>query len=340
MSRRLPPLNPLRAFEATARNRSLSKAARELSVTHGAVSHQIRALERTLKIRLFERAGPRLKLTEQGPELLPSVMQAFDAVKAAEVVLKGETAGAPRRRTRRPTAGTLYTACVPAVLNYWLIPRLAAFTAQFPDIRLTIAAANDPATIQSPDIDVSILYGDGSWTGCWLKLWTRIELFPVVSPALINKPPIRSASDLAAHTLLHADDGHEWHIWLTAADALDLERGRQHHFAHAGLAIEAALHGFGVALGDSMTAPHLLARGQLVTPFALSVPAVDDFYIACRNDLRHTPIVDAFISWLFREIEEERSRAAVAATPRPAAASQRPAASRKPAAPKKKRRRP
>ncbi|HMT15392.1 MAG TPA: LysR substrate-binding domain-containing protein, partial [Aestuariivirga sp.] len=122
--------------------------------------------------------------------------------------------------------------------------------------------------------------------------------------------------------------------------AVLLERGRQHHFAHAGLAIEAALHGFGVALGDSMTAPHLLARGQLVTPFALSVPAVDDFYIACRNDLRHTPIVDAFISWLFREIEEERSRAAVAATPRPAAASQRPAASRKPAAPKKKRRRP
>lgn len=329
MSRRLPPLNPLRAFEATARNRSLSKAARELSVTHGAVSHQIRALERTLKIRLFERAGPRLKLTEQGAELLPSVMQAFD-----------EIAAATQRMTRRTTAGTLSIACVPAVLNYWLIPRLAAFTAQFPDIRLTIAAANDPATIQSPDIDVSILYGDGSWTGCWLKLWTRIELFPVVSPALINKPPIRSASDLAAHTLLHADDGHEWHIWLTAADALDLERGRQHHFAHAGLAIEAALHGFGVALGDSMTAPHLLARGQLVTPFALSVPAVDDFYIACRNDLRHTPIVDAFISWLFREIEEERSRAAVAATPRPAAASQRPAASRKPAAPKKKRRRP
>jgi LysR family transcriptional regulator, glycine cleavage system transcriptional activator len=152
-------------------------------------------------------------------------------------------------------------------------------------------------------------YGDGSWTDCWMRKWSGLELFPVVSPTLINNRPIRTVRDLADHVFLHGDDGREWHTWLAAADALDLERGRRHHLGDARMASEAAVHGHGVALGDTVTASGLLARGLLVAPFSLSVPAVDDFYVVCRNEMRSAPIVQLFIDWLFAEKEQADGRA-------------------------------
>jgi LysR family glycine cleavage system transcriptional activator len=305
MTKRLPPLNPLRAFEATARHGSLSKAAAELNVTHGAVSHQIKALEQSLGIKLFERAGLRLKTTPHGAELLPAVSSAFDGIAAAT-----------QRLTRPASSGALSLSCVPALLSLWLIPRLGDFMAQYPDIRLRLTASNDPANIRSPELDLCLLYGDGSWSDCWMRKWSGLELFPVVSPTLVNNRPLRTIRDLADHVLLHGDDGREWHTWLTAADALDLERGRRHRFDDAHLSIGAALHGHGVALGDSVTASDLLARGQLVAPFGLSVPAVYDFYIACRNEMRAAPIVQVFTEWLFAEKAKSSGRLANPVTSR------------------------
>ena len=120
MRKRLPPLNPLRAFEATARHGSLTLAAGELNVTHGAVSHQVRTLELMLKVKLFQRVGRRLKLTPNGAELLPAVSSAFDGIAAATA-----------RVTRPATSGELAVSCVPAVLSLWLIPRLGGFMAQY-----------------------------------------------------------------------------------------------------------------------------------------------------------------------------------------------------------------
>jgi LysR family glycine cleavage system transcriptional activator len=299
MAKRLPPLNPLRAFEATARHGSLTKAANELFVTHGAISHQIKALEASLDVKLFERAGQRLRLTAHGAELLPAVSSAFDGIAAATA-----------RMTRPTSSGALTVNCVPALLSFWLIPHLGSFTAQYPDIRLTLDASNDAGNIHAPGVDVCILYGDGNWSDCWVKLWTQLDLFPVVSPTLINNRPIRTIRDLGDHTILHADEGREWHTWLAAADARDLMRGKnQHHMCDARLALEAAVHGHGVALGDTVTAAGLLARGQLVAPFNLAVPAVDDFYVACRNDLKSAPIVNVFIDWLFDRIAADDARA-------------------------------
>jgi LysR family transcriptional regulator, glycine cleavage system transcriptional activator len=298
MAKRLPPLNPLRAFEATARHGSLTKAAGELNVTHGAISHQIRALEVSLKVRLFERVGQRLKLTPHGAELLPAVSTAFDGIAAATA-----------RMTRPSSSGALSVSCVPALLSLWVIPRLGSFTAQYPAVRLTLNGSNDAADIRSPDIDVCVLYGDGSWTDCWLKKWSSLELFPVVSPTLINSKPIRTIRDLADHVILHADDGREWHTWLAAADALDLGPMQRHHMSDARLTTEAAVHGHGVALGDSVTARGLLDKGQLVTPFNLSVPAIDAFYVVCRNEMRSAPIAKVFIDWLFAEKLESGGRA-------------------------------
>ncbi|MER9753276.1 transcriptional regulator GcvA [Mesorhizobium sp. M0166] len=298
MAKRLPPLNPLRAFEATARHASLTKAAAELNVTHGAISHQIKALEQSLGVKLFERAGQRVKPTPHGAELLPAVSTAFDGIAAAT-----------QRMTRPASTGALSISCVPALLLLWMIPRLGSFTSQYPDIRLTLIPSNDAKDVRAPHIDVCVHYGDGSWTDCWMRKWSGLELFPVVSPTLINNRPIRTVRDLADHVFLHGDDGREWHTWLAAADALDLERGRRHHLGDARMATEAAVHGHGVALGDTVTASGLLARGLLVAPFSLSVPAVDDFYVVCRNEMRSAPIVQLFIGWLFAEKEQADRRA-------------------------------
>ena len=134
------------AFEAAARRGSISAAARELSVTHGAISHQIRSLEETLKTALFERGGKRLKLTPQGALLLPAVTQAFDGIAAATALMN-----------RPSTSGSLRISCVPALLSLWLVPRLGSFVDRYPEISLTLTSSNDSNLIYSPDIDIAIL---------------------------------------------------------------------------------------------------------------------------------------------------------------------------------------
>lgn len=294
LSSRLPPLNPLRAFEATARRGSVSAAARELNVTHGAVSHQIRALELSFNAALFERGGKRLRLTPQGALLLPAVTHAFAEIAAATAAM-----------TRPATSGELTVTCVPALLSFWMIPRLHLFTEQFPDVQLRLIASNDEANLDSPDVDVCLLYGDGNWQDCWSRLWSRLELFPVVSPTLLNMRPLRSIRDIRDHVMLHGDDGREWNTWLAAADAIDFQRGRQHFMSDARLSTEAALHNQGVALGDTITAGSLIARGELIAPFDLTVPANDAFFVACRNEVRAAPIVRVFIDWLFAALESD-----------------------------------
>lgn len=295
MFNRLPPLNSLRAFEAAARRGSVSAAARELNVTHGAVSHQIKALEAVFGTPLFERNGKRLKLTPQAALLLPALTHAFENIAAATALV-----------TRPSTSGSLRISCVPALLSFWLIPRMHQFSEQFPDISLTLVASNDPELLYSPDIDVCILYGDGTWLDCWARLWSNLQLFPVVSPTLMNSRAVRSVRDLRDHVLLHGDDGREWNTWLAAADALDMPRGRQHFMSDARLSTEAALSGQGVALGDTITAGSLIAQGELVVPFDLSVPASDAFYVACRNEVRSAPIVKVFVDWFFSALESDR----------------------------------
>lgn len=291
---RLPPLNALRAFEATARRGSVSAAARELNVTHGAVSHQVRGLESTLGTPLFERGGNRLKLTAQGALLLPALSRAF-----------GDIATAAARLQRAEASGTLRLTCVSGFLSFWLLPRLDRFTTLYPAITLDLSASNDPADVTDPEVDVAIRYGRSDVDHCWSRLLSHLRLFPVVSPSLINSRPLRTVRDLRHHVLLHGDDGAEWATWFAAADAADLTSHHRHFLGDARLSTEAALLGQGVALGDNLTSGTLIARGDLTIPFDLAVPANDAFYVSCRNDMRTTPIVKAFVDWLFATIETD-----------------------------------
>lgn len=292
MAGKLPPLNPLRAFESAARTGSVSKAAHELNVTHSAISHQIRALEDYLQVRLFKRSGRSLVLTSQGAALRPELTSAFEQIAAAA-----------NRLDHPVMSGKLRIGCTPAVLTYWLMPRLDAFSRLYPEIELHLDAATGPEGLYGTTHDVSLLYGDGSWKNLWVKRWSDVELFPVASPTLLNSNPLRNLRDLKKHRLLFAGDHREWQSWLSDAEALNILKSRRFTMSDAYLTTQAALLGQGIALGDTITSQPLLEQGTLTAPFSRKVPAAFQMYIVCRMENQPAPTVRAFIDWVFDALQ-------------------------------------
>lgn len=288
MTGRLPPLVSLRAFEATVRCGSVSAAARELHVTHGAISHQLKALEESLGVALFERNGRRLKITSTGALFFPAVSEAFSQISAAASLTKHPS-----------TEGTLRISCSPALLTSWLIPRIGAFSDRYPEISLVLTPNMGSGLLAAGEVDVAVIHGNNEGHGFWTRLWRRYDLFPVASPALLNARPVRTIADLRDHAMLHADGGQEWRAWLAAADALDLKPGRQHWFADAHLAMEAARLGQGVAMGDSITLADQISGGQVILPFDLHIAAQDAYYVCAQPQTQDAPIVRAFVEWFF-----------------------------------------
>ncbi|MCC6914882.1 MAG: LysR family transcriptional regulator [Rhodospirillaceae bacterium] len=294
MRKRLLPLNPLRAFEATARYLSISRAASELNVTPGAVSHQIRVLEDELNVMLFERSPGQLKLTAHGLALQPSSSAAFDSIAEASAFV-----------SRQKTGGDLSINCGQALASYWLLPRLSNFTKFYPSIRLKLGAVGDDAAVVPDVSDVTLSFGDGNWPQFYTRLWTHTVLVPVCSPTILNANPLRSPQDLANHTIIHSDAGGEWHRWLIAAHTPTTIGKRHFNLSNTHLAIEAAIHGHGVALCEVMTVAGLIEDGRLMTPFARTIPSQSSFYIVCKNELRNSAPVRAFSQWLAGELSEK-----------------------------------
>jgi LysR family transcriptional regulator, glycine cleavage system transcriptional activator len=284
---RLPPLNPLRSFEAVARLRSVKRAAEELHVTHGAVSHQVRTLEQALGQKLIERNGKRLTLTAAGAALLPATSTALDGIRLAV-----EQIGGFRRD------GELAISCAPGFLSGWLLPNLTSFIETYPAIRLTVIPTNEVAEHPHSAPEVMIRYGTGRWPDMWVSFLAPVELFPVCSPALLLRTPLERIEDLAQHCLLHAGGRLEWNNWLTAHEALDLAHDRYHLFGDALFALRAACNGLGVALGDQISSRGMLEAGVLVAPLPLKARAVHDFHAICRSEALTMPQVRAFLHWL------------------------------------------
>ncbi len=294
MPRQLPPLNPMRAFEVTARHRHVGRAAAELNVTSSAVSHQVGVFEEALGVRLFDRRGRRLSLTPAGQQLQPSLKHALDLIAEA------------CSRALVPTMeGRLVIYAPPAFAAKWLVRRLGRFTEAYPTIDLTIFpyVPYEPASRTLADrSDVFIEYGTGHWERKWVRLLSRVDFFPVCSPRLLNAKPLRVPDDLALHTLLHDDDGAAWSSWLLAnsVDGADCNRGVR--FGNANLTLDTAIYGIGVALSDNLIAAEDLAVGLLVKPFDSSVPATAHYYAVCDPERVKTPMVRTFVEWLLDEV--------------------------------------
>ena len=291
MARRLPPLNAVRAFEAAARHLSFTKAAKELHVTQAAISHQVKALEAYLGLKLFRRLNRALVLTEEGQTYLPPVKRIFDHLYDAT-----------RRLTENEARGKLTVSVIPSLAARWLVPRLGRFREAQPDIDVRVAPSGHLVDFAREDVDVGIRYGRGRYPGLRVDRLMTEDILPVCSPALLEgSRPLKRPSDLRHHTLLH-DEGHaEWRTWLRAAGVDDVDATRGTVFTDSGMLIQAAAAGQGVALARGALAADDLASGRLVRPFDFNLPAEFAYYIVCPEATADQPKVVAFREWLLQE---------------------------------------
>jgi LysR family glycine cleavage system transcriptional activator len=298
MPRQLPSLNSLRAFEAAARHQNFTRAADELCVTQGAVSHQVKSLELQLGVKLFQREGPSIALSDAGRSYLNVLRDAFDLIDAGT------------KQLRRPMKSHVLTVSVsPNFATKWLVPRLGRFAMAYPQIDVRVSATMEHVDLVRDSVDLAVRHGIGSWPGLHVIRLCEEELFPVCSPRLVHgKPSLRTPADLARFPLLHLDRRDAWEEWLKAAGAggVDLDRG--HIFNQASLAIDAAVDGQGIALSRSALSARDLLAGRLVRPFALALLAPFAYYIVCPRALAAHPKIVAFRTWLLREAKSDADR--------------------------------
>ncbi len=294
--RRLPPLNALRTFEAAARHLSFTRAAGELHVTQAAVSHQVRTLEDHLGVRLFRRRGRALSLSEAGGALLPGLQDAFDRIEeSAKRVHPGHD------------ESVLTVTVQPSFAGAWLISRLPRFAERHPDIDVKLSATHDLVDLMREDMDVGVRFGPGSWPGdLRVDRLMDEDLFPVCSPALLERgPPLERPEDLRHHTLLHDDHVVDWRMWLLAAGitGIDTERGPMLNFSD--LVLQSAVAGHGVALGRSVLAARYLASGELVRPFEFILPGRFAYYVVSAAAKANQPKVRKFRDWILEASHED-----------------------------------
>lgn len=298
MPRRLPPLNALKAFEAAARHESFTRAAEELCVTQGAVSQQVKALERELGLKLFNREPQRLVITGAGRDYLIVVRDALDRLTAGTEQL-----------LQRQSAGILTVSTSPNFASKWLVHRLGRFAELHPSINLRVSATLHHVDFAREDVDVAVRHSDGNLPGFDVtRLWTE-ELFPVCSPALMEgRQALRAPADLAQHTLLHLDSRQDWAKWLDAAGVRNIDLTRGPVLNQASMVIDAAVDGQGVALARTALAARDLISGRLLRPFPLALPVPYAYWIVCPKATAKLPKIVTFREWLLAEAAEDAQR--------------------------------
>ncbi len=298
MLRRLPPLNALKAFEAAARHESFTRAAEELCVTQGAVSHQVKALEAALGLKLFNRERQRLRITEAGRDYLAVVRDAFDRVAVGT-----------ERLIQRQTAGVLTVSTSPDFAAKWLVHRLGRFAEAQRGIDLRISASLHHVDFAREEVDLAVRHGDGGWAGLAVVNLYPERLFAVCSPRLLRRShPIAKPSDLLKLPLLHLDDRKAWGKWLRAAGVADAEVSQGPVLNRASMVIDAAVDGQGVALARTTLAAWDLINGRLVRPFAVAPKLSKTYWIVCPKATATLPKIATFRDWLLAEAAEDQRR--------------------------------
>ncbi len=283
-------LGYLRAFEAVARLGHVGAAAVELNLTAGAVSQQIRKLQSSLEVELFEREGRRIRLTPRGSELRRTVAVALDDLGACVNTLAAKPA--------LKQADTLRLSVPPALGVAWLTSAMFDFctTSGLATFRMTTAL--DMAQIDWRQTDVAVTYGTPPKEGFAWRLIATVRLRPICSPSLLNSAKgLRSLTDVVDQWLLHEDDGTEWRRWLAAAK---VGRAPQYnaYFGTLMMAIAAALEGRGLALVSDLLAQDYLRSGRLVRPYNTGVEATRSYYCICPEARVHEPLIERFMEWI------------------------------------------
>ena len=312
---RSPPLNALRAFEAAARHLSFKNAAKELHVTPGAVSHQVKILEDYLGVPLFRRLTRALELTTEAYAMLPKVREGLEALQVAV-----------ERVRDRESMVSLTVISPPNFAARWLVPRLSRFADAHPNIELHIASrqamvdGRENGSILVPEADARgndpvamVRFGSGHYPGAHVDEVFSAVYVPVCSPRLLRgEHPLKTPQDLRFHTLLHDDTVIEegarpsWNDWLQSVGVTDIDATRGPHFSDAALALDAAIEGMGVTLAiESLLATEIEAN-RLVVPFDISAPTGYAYYLVTPEAAMENRALAAFREWLLKEAASER----------------------------------
>jgi len=299
---RLPSLDLLKAFEASARLLSFTKAGGELHLSQSAVSRQIQELEEQLGVRLFQRRHRALALTEAGQALHAASAQVLATMRAVTDRLR-TTRG---RRTLAVTTTQSFAAL-------WLIPRLSGFTRMHPELDVRISAETRVLDLERDGLDLAIRHGPPSLAGTGAVRLFGERVFPVCSPKLMRDPkrPLRAPQDLRHHVLLQYDDPDGRHPWMHWKTWLEVERLAElrpaGNLAFSGYEqiIPAAIAGYGVALGRSPLVREAIAAGDLVAPFKRSADPARAYYVILSKHSGGRPEVADFVAWLREEAKKE-----------------------------------
>jgi len=303
----MPPLSALRAFEAAARHLSFTRAAEELNVTPGALSHQIRGLEEFLGMPLFERKTRAIALTPQGRSLYPGLQAGFGLIRDAVASLRAT-----------PDNRVLVISTPPGLTSKWLVPRLYRFTDAHPEIDVRVSSSPAPVNFLTEGVDIAIrslpLPREDDPALSYEEL-TKVGLAPVCSPRLIAKfGPLDAEGTLARVPLIHDDSlvGKRgvatWADWLRAAGVNGGDIGRGLRFTSADHALDAAVEGAGVLLTHLLLAYDDLRSGRLVMPFNLVLPSTRAYHFVTPKVKLKNPTVIAFRDWLRSEVEKMNER--------------------------------
>ena len=301
MKRGRLPLTALRSFEAAGRHLSFSRAAEELFVSQAAVSRQIRELEALIGRPLFARLHRRVELTDAGRSLLQQLVASFDAIDQRLTEIQADA----RRATVRVSTEPFFA-------GSWLMPRLNRFQEANPDIDVVIDVDPRLVEFRANEIELAIRYGatQKSWPRSQSRYLFDSLATPVLSPDLLaGGPPLETSADLTRYTLLHEENRDGWSRWFQAAEVANLGPQRGPIFPDGALTTRAAALGHGVALGDVLINAEELESGQLVRPFATTIP-YGSYWLVAQNFDALSPSARVFADWLVAEISTKSPREA------------------------------
>jgi LysR family transcriptional regulator, glycine cleavage system transcriptional activator len=295
-SHHMLPLQTLRAFRQAAEQQNLRAAAERLNLTHGAVSQQIRLLEDRLGQPLFDRVGRGLRLNTAGATLLLRVQQALALLDAGEREVQALGAHRPP---------LLRLSLLPSFAQCWLLPRLHRWQRSHPGCRLALDARLDMADLQSGTQDLALRYGQPPWPGVLARPLASERLFPVASPSFGQTLHGLSAAELLRFPLLQGTA--EWRVWLDAAGVHTAAPEPVATFNDAGVLLQAAESGLGIALARGFLALDRLRDGRLLPLHALTVPSPRQYWLVATAPVWGRPEVQALYEWLQAQLlESER----------------------------------
>jgi len=298
MPRRLPALNALKAFEAAARHESFTRAAEELFVTQGAVSHQVKALEEELGLKLFNRERQRLVITEAGREYLTVIRDALDRIAVGT-----------ERLVQRQSSGALTISTSPDFAAKWLVYRLGRFAEAHPDITLRVSADMHHVDFAREDVDLAVRHGEGDWPGLHAARLASEQLFPVCSPKLLgSRRGLRKATDVTKFPILHLGAHKDWARWLAAAGVTGVDLSQGLVLNRAAMLIDAAVDGQGIVLARTTLSAWDILNGRLVRPFATSLRLSKSYWIVCPQATATLPKIRKARDWMLAEAADDARR--------------------------------